>query len=783
MPGRFALRESCPIARRESVLAGDHWRITVLLDGLLRLEWSDDGGFEDRASTFAVRRDHPTPKFTVNESDEQLEIITDRLHLAWDRQPFSSAGLSVRVRGAVSAHWATWRWGTAPRTLGGTGRTLDDADGAIPLEPGVVSRDGIAVVDDSESFLFTEAGWIDRRMPGRRDVYVFAYGHDYPDAVRALYAVSGAPPVLPRWALGNWWSRYHAYSAPEYLELLDRFDAERVPFAVAVLDMDWHRVTSVPPQYGTGWTGFSWEPELFPDPAAFLAELHRRGLRVTLNLHPHDGVQPFEDAFPAMAEAMGVDPAADLGVPFDITSERFAEAYFDALLHPLEKQGVDFWWIDWQQGQLSNVPGVDPLWMLNHLHFVDSERDGRRGLTFSRYAGPGSQRYPVGFSGDSVITWDSLRFQPYFTATASNIGYGWWSHDIGGHIFGVRDDMLTVRWIQLGVFSPINRLHSSSNPFLQKEPWAYPEQARNAFGRALRFRHRLVPYLHSMNYRAAEGEPLVRPMYWDRPMTRAAYDVPSQFLFGDSLLVAPITDPNDEVTLMGSTEAWLPEGTWADIFSGTVYRAGAGGQHIRLHRDDKSIPALLMAGAVLPLTRDASVRPDTNPPALELLLLPGADGTRELVEDDGAGDRISRTALVWDDAGQTLTIGAASDPAVVSARRDWTVTFLGVSRFDAVDVSGGVAPVVAGGVVTIAGVPAGTELQIRVRIGAARDDKRTRLFDILARAQWEHERKLAAWNVLTTGDDDLRKVSELHALGIPESLLSALVEIVVSGPA
>src|SRR4051794_41047436 len=126
MPGRFALRESAPIARPKSVLSGDHWRITVLLDGLLRLEWSDDGGFEDRASTFAVRRDHPTPAFTVNESDQQLEIITDRLRLTWDRQPFSPAGLLVRVRGAISAHRATWRWDTRPRTLGGTGRTLDE---------------------------------------------------------------------------------------------------------------------------------------------------------------------------------------------------------------------------------------------------------------------------------------------------------------------------------------------------------------------------------------------------------------------------------------------------------------------------------------------------------------------------------------------------------------------------------------------------------------------------------------------------------------------------------
>lgn len=753
--GRFALRQSSPLVHPDAVLSGENWRISILLDGLIRLEWSEDGGFEDRASTFAVHRSLEKPAFTVTEADDQLEILTDRLHLTWDRRPFSTAGLSVRVLGAISAHRATWRWGTQPRNLGGTARTLDEADGAVPLEDGVASRDGIAIIDDSESFLFTEDGWIDSRVPGRRDVYVFAYGHDYADAVRAFYAVSGPPPVLPRWALGNWWSRYHAYSADEYLQLMDRFDAEGVPFSVAVIDMDWHRVKSVPPEYGTGWTGYTWERSLFPDPPAFLAELHRRGLRTTLNLHPHEGVQPFEDAFPAMASALGVDPEAGVGVPFDITNERFAEAYFDVLHRPMEKDGVDFWWIDWQQGQLSNVPGVDPLWMLNHLHFADSAS----GLIFSRYAGPGSQRYPVGFSGDSIISWESLRFQPHFTATASNIGYGWWSHDIGGHIFGVRDDTLTVRWLQLGVFSPINRLHSSSNPFLQKEPWDYPRQARDAFGAALRFRHRLVPYLHTMNHRAAAGDPLVRPMYWEHP---AAYDVPTQFLFGDSLLVAPITDPSDEVTLMGATDAWLPEGRWADIFTGRAYEAGPGGQHLRLHRDDQSIPALLRAGAALPLTADASVRPETNPPALELFLLPGADGSRTLTED--AGDRVSHTPLVWDDAARTLTIGPASDPSVVPPRRDWTVRILGTTADP----------------ITVTGAPTGTELRIPIPADLPAPDKRQQLFDLLARAQWDHARKLDAWKVLRPDGDALRKVAGLQALGLPGELLSALTELLVS---
>ncbi|MCB0992986.1 MAG: hypothetical protein KDB16_18555, partial [Acidimicrobiales bacterium] len=104
--------------------------------------------------------------------------------------------------------------------------------------------------------------------------YVFAYGHDYRGAIQALYALSGHQPVLPRWALGNWWSRYHRYSEQSYLSLMDRFASEQIPLSVAVIDMDWHRVTSIPEQYGTGWTGYSWEPSLFPDPPRFLDELH-----------------------------------------------------------------------------------------------------------------------------------------------------------------------------------------------------------------------------------------------------------------------------------------------------------------------------------------------------------------------------------------------------------------------------------------------------------------------------------------------------------------------------
>ena len=769
---------SRPGAHRDSVVRGERWRVTVLTDGLLRLEWADDGTFEDRASTFAVNRDFAPPRFTVRDDHGTLAISTPRFRLHYNREEFSAHGLTV-----TTPVGGRWRFGEPVGNLGGTARTLDDADGRIPLADGVVARDGIAVVDDSASFLFDADGWIAPREPGRRDLYVFAYGHDYTAAVEALYDLSGHPPVLPRWALGNWWSRYHPYTADEYLGLFDRFDAEGLPFSVAVIDMDWHRVGSVPPRYGTGWTGYSWDRNLIPDPTAFLGELHRRKLRTTLNLHPADGVRPFEDAYPRMARALGVDPESDETIPFDLTDKAFLDAYFRFLHHPLEEQGVDFWWIDWQQGTTSRVPGVDPLWLLNHFHFLDSGREGRRPMAFSRYAGPGSHRYGIGFSGDSVVSWDSLAFQPEFTASAANIGYGWWSHDVGGHTRGTRDDELATRWLQLGVLSPIMRLHSANNPFIRKEPWEFPPEARHAMGEALRFRHRLLPYLHTMNHRAAAGLPLVRPMYHLAPDRAEAYEVANQFAFGSELIVAPVTSPRDRVTLLGAVQAWLPPGTWTDIFTGTVYD---GDRRAELHRDLDSVPVLLRGGGVLPLAAPAETDATRNPDHLELLVAPSDSGALTLVEDDGHGDgtdlRTVSTPLRWDAAAGVLRIGPAVGPdGVIPGERTWTVTFLADLPDGPALVDGRPAEVTPGRrrrFSVLAKAPTTSEVTVEVGLLARADADRSteNIRKILSTAQFDNPVKLQMWEVVSSQKPPAAKIAALYALRVPAPLLGAVVE-------
>jgi alpha-glucosidase (family GH31 glycosyl hydrolase) len=679
---KYLKLQSEPFGNPESIIQGEKYRFTVLTPELIRIEYSEVGYFEDRASQTVVNRNFAAPAFRVIDLGNKLEIITDRLHLTYDKKAFTRHGLNIKVRNEAGHLMTVWNYGDSVQDLGGTARTLDNADGAIPLEHGLLSRFGYTLIDDSTSLLIEEDGLVALRAQDSIDLYFFGYGHDYLKCLKDFYRLSGNTPLLPRYALGNWWSRYYKYSEEEYIALMERFEREQVPFSVAVIDMDWHHV-EVDPKYGTGWTGYTWNPELFPDPERFLGWLHDKGLRVTLNVHPADGVRAFETPYLSIAEEMGVDVEKGEAVEFDITDPKFLQAYFKFLHHPLEEEGVDFWWIDWQQGGVTKIPGLDPLWMLNHYHYLDSGRRGNRQLTFSRYAGLGSHRYPVGFSGDTIVTWESLDFQPYFTATASNAGYGWWSHDIGGHMFGYLDDELATRWVQYGVFSPILRLHSSASDFNSKEPWKFNKISEELMKDSLRLRHQLLPYLYTMNrYASRDSLPLVQPMYYQHAGRNEAYEVPNQYYFGTELVACPITQPADPKVGVAEFKAWLPDGVWFDFFNGRVYD---GGRKLSLYRNLESIPVLAKAGAIIPMADLSEYTSSVgNPEHMEVRVFAGASGQFHLWEDEGdtAEDRDDQ----WSDTEMILNMGetanfkilpAQGNTKVVPERRSWKLSFVG----------------------------------------------------------------------------------------------------------
>ncbi len=687
--------ETAPAPRAENVVAAGNTRVTVLTSRLLRIEHGAPEAFTDAATQTVWFRDLGAVAFQAEQHGSRLMVTTDdavfAVNTASGRLLYAQFG-GRRVRPSKK------------HNLKGTARTLDATFGPIPLKDGVLSSDGLALLDDSKSLLLEADGMVAARKAPERDVYVFAFGRDYIAAVQTLFRLTGSVPLVPRFALGNWWSRYYPYSQAEYEKLMVRFAEKQIPFTVATVDMDWHWV-DLEGHFGekfkktwggtSGWTGYSWNTELFPDYKGFLRFLHAQNLKVTLNLHPADGVRHFEDAYPEMAKAMGVDAENREPVAFDIADPKFINNYLDILHHPYEAAGVDFWWIDWQQGTKSRMAGLDPLWSLNHYHFLDNGRGAHRPLILSRYAGVGSHRYPLGFSGDTAMNWQVLKFQPYFTATAANCGYTWWSHDIGGHHFGEHDDELYVRWVQFGVFSPILRLHSTSNDLFGKEPWNYGWAAETLASEALRLRHRLIPYIYAMNARThTEGRALCEPLYYTDPDAKDAYRCKNGYMFGSELLVCPVTSRCDAKTKRASTEVYLPKGRWTHFFTGAVYK---GGRTVRVHSDLNTIPVFAKAGAIVPLSLDAG-NGAGNPAQMELRLYRG-NNTFTLYEDDGetrafeAGD-CSKTVISIAEADDTLKVcvsGGAEKPYMPQART-WTLRFCDVTACAAVSATADGAP-------------------------------------------------------------------------------------------
>ena len=644
-----------PKADAKAVVTSGNARFTVLTPQLIRMEWSADGQFEDRATLPVVNRETPVPDFKVRESKSKLTITTPALTLTYLKNgKFSDKNLKAVF--TLNGREVVWTPGMEnPQNLLGTTRTLDGADGSKlkePMEQGILSRAGWSLIDDSQRHVLTPDGseweeWVEARPEGdRQDLYLFAYGHDYKQALADYALVAGRAPMPPKYTLGYWWSRYWQYSDNEFVDLVNKLKSMDVPIDVLIVDMDWHETwglrksNSPKDEYGQriGWTGYTWQKELFPSPANFLKWTENEELKVALNLHPASGIQPYEAVYDDFTKEYGWSEKGK-SVPFKIDERKWADAYFKTVLEPMERNGVDFWWLDWQQWKESKyTPGLSNTFWLNHTFFNHAERQnpGLRPFIYHRWGGLGSHRYPLAFSGDTYATWPMLAYLPYFTATASNVNYGWWGHDIGGHMFHktqkATDPELYTRWLQYGVFTPIFKTHSTKDPRIERCIWCFPDHMF-LMRDAIRLRYTLAPYIYNAareNYDTGVG--MCRPMYYDYPESDKAYETPEQFMFGNDILATTITQPVDSITGLAPRTIWFPEGAWFDCATGSMYE---GGRTEELHYTLAENPHYAKAGSIIPMN-PATVKNLQQPcDTLVLTFIPGGDGQLRHYEDDG----------------------------------------------------------------------------------------------------------------------------------------------------
>jgi alpha-glucosidase (family GH31 glycosyl hydrolase) len=620
-------------------------RFTVITPELIRMEYATDGKFIDEQTLFANNRSALFNDFKLTKNGNIITITTNRLELQFisDGLPFSNKNIKATIYNKPANY--EWRiFSKEEKNLGGTLTTLDGLTDSVKTDNGLLSRNGWEIIDDSGKEIFKNDWIAERPVNHLRDVYLFAYGQDYKAALQALTTISGQVPMTRKYVHGSWYCRWWNYSENDYLKIVDEYKKHDFPLDVLVLDMGWHTqkqaTTGMGHANNYGWTGYSWNKTLIPDPAGFIKKLKDDHIAVTLNDHPHDGIRHHEEQYASFMKAMHQDTANQTELLFNAGDKVYMDNFLKFALKPNEDIGVDFWWLDWQQDyEMPHVLGFRNLkhlpW-INYLYFQHSASANQRGLLFSRWAGWGSQRTPIQFSGDAKSTWEMLKFEVPFTANSGNSGCFFWAHDIGG-FFGVRNVEQYIRWTQFGLTTSSLRIHSVTDTTLDRRPWLWGKQAEAAMKTIYHLRSQLMPYIYSSVWQShSQSIPLNRGMYIDYADKEEAYHTPQQFMFGDLLLSAPIVSPGTGENFISSQNVWFPEGSkWYNIFNNEVQE---GGQIKKISAAISEFPLYVKGGFPLPMQpyrqRMASAVLDT----LVIRCYPGNIGQSNifnLYEDDG----------------------------------------------------------------------------------------------------------------------------------------------------
>ncbi|RDC58330.1 DUF5110 domain-containing protein [Pedobacter chinensis] len=644
-------------------------RFTIITPELVRMEYATDAKFVDEPTLFANNRKTFFNNFEIDKKENRYTISTSRMKIYFtdDGYPFSQKNISITVLNKPkNIDWLIYMKDDA--NLGGALSTLDEVEGEVPLEQGLLSKNGWHVIDDGQKEILVN-GWLSPRPVNHiRDLYFFGYGQNYKAALKSLTAISGEVPMNRKYVHGSWYCRWWNYTDNDYREIVNGYKAHGFPLDVLVMDMGWHTqkeaLKGMAHAGSYGWTGYTWNKKLIPNPSILLKEFKDDGLHITLNDHPHDGIRPHEEQYAPFMKAMGADTTNQNTLLFNAGDKKYMDNFFKYALQPSEKIGVDFWWLDWQQDYVMpfvlGYPNVKHLPWLNYLYFKHSQADDKRGLLFSRWAGWGSQRTPIQFSGDAVASWDMLKFEIPFTSKSSNSGCFFWAHDIGG-FYGGRDAELYVRWSQFGLTNSSLRIHSVSDENLDRRPWLWGKQAEDALRIVYRLRSQLMPYIYTSVWQShKESVPLIRGMYIDYPENKEAYINDQQYLFGDLLLAAPIVSPGKGEKLVGIQKVWFPDGdVWFNIFNNEKFE---GGQTKEVSSDIYQTPLFVKGGYPLLMQpykeRMASATLDT----LVIKCYPGIinkQQTYTLYEDDGISNEYKNDMQSFTKLGYTQKSNAA----------------------------------------------------------------------------------------------------------------------------
>ena len=415
-----------------------------------------------------------------------------------------------------------------------------------------------------------------------------------PDEIIATYrSLTGECPEMPKWALGYIHCRERFHSSQEILETANRFRKEDMPLSLIVQDWQyWGKY---------GWNSMKFDEDFYPDPKALTDSLHQMGVRLMLSVWSK--IDKNSDVGRQMVRDQYYIPGTDW---IDFFNPQAAASYWKNFRERLLPLGIDAWWQDATEPENDDLVGrrvnngrwsgeqvrnVYPL-LVNKTVYEGLREAGREAMILTRCGFPGIQRYGSAlWSGDVGNDWETFRRQITAGLGVQAAGIPWWTYDAGG--FFRPGDQYTnqdyidrmLRWIELSVYLPLMRVHGYMS---NTEPWNYGDEAKQIIAECLKEREQLRPYIEQCAHRIAkEGYTMMRPLVFDFADDAEALQQKYEYMFGPSLLISPVTEPN-----VTEWRTYLPKNKegWTDYRTGRHYH---GGQYVTTPVDKAHIPVFV----------------------------------------------------------------------------------------------------------------------------------------------------------------------------------------------
>lgn len=672
------------VSNESNIIKGEKYRFTILSPRLIRLEYSESGNFVDKPTEFARFRDFSEFKFEKQENDKFLLIRTKYFQVTYlKNKPILGTKVNPTANLKIELLKTDNVWyykHPEAKNYGAPSNSIDDS-GKINLKRGLYSLDGFSSYDDSKGLILDENNQFVERSESETDVYVFLYYNDFLESLKDYFYLTGYPPLIPRYALGNWWTRATNYNDNSVKDLIDDFSEKEVPISLFLLDKNWHLN-----DYNNNIvdSGFTWNNKNFSDPKLMIDYLHSKGIRLGLNINPSN-IYPIEKNYKEFKEKVG---STEEIIPFNVYDYNFIKSYFTYLINPLEKDGLDFYWLD-----IDDTKNSKMLFTLDEYHYQFGASDyHKRPFLLTRNGNIAAHRYPVTYSGKTIVNWDTLKLIPKYNMLATDNGNSFWAHDIGGYHKGTENNELYTRFVQLGTFSPILKFGSDDGKFYKREPWKWDYKTFMITKNYLQLRHSLIPYLYSEAYKYHKtAKPLIIPLYYAQPEVYDDSVFNSEYYFGSEFFISPILSTKEPVMDRVIHRFYLPIGIWFDFVTGKKFIGGK--QYLSFFKDE-DYPVYVKAGAIIPLGHNEEIN-DTNPPKnMEIQIFPGKSSSYKLYEDDGVSELYKKgyyllTAIEYTYVKNNYTVivrPLEGKSGIVPDKRNYKFNFRNTKFADEVDV-------------------------------------------------------------------------------------------------